>query len=97
MPDLHLVLMLCLETQGDLQVPRLSLLMHDLPGPVSKSRSVSVACTHKTVPLRTVIKVPHASVQALSIAFTRLIAAAERAQLHGRQRILGVSTQHGRK
>ena len=43
--------MLCLETQGDLQVPRFSLLMQDLPpGPVSKSPSVSVACTHKTVP-----------------------------------------------
>ena len=90
--------MLCLETQGDLQVPRFSLLMQDLPpGPVSKSPSVSVACTHKTVPLRTVIKVPYASVHTSSIAFARLIAAAQRAQLHWRQRILDVITQHGRK
>lgn len=89
--------MLRLETQGDLQVPRFSLLMQDLPGPVSKSLSVSVACTHKTVPLRTVIKVPYASVHTSSIAFARLIAAAERAQLHWRQRILDVITQHGRK
>ena len=91
--------MLCLETQGDLQVPRFSLLMQDLPdpGPVSKSPSVSVACTHKTVPLRTVIKVPYARVHTSSIAFARLIAAAERAQLHWRQRILDVITQHCRK
>ena len=72
--------------------------MQDLPpGPVSKSPSVSVACTHKTVPLRTVIKVPYASVHTSSIAFARLIAAAQRAQLHWRQRILDVITQHGRK
>ena len=47
--------------------------------------------------LRTVIKVPYASVHTSSIAFARLIAAAERAQLHWRQRMLDVITDHVRK